>query len=87
MTLANVPIIPDHSIGEFRLLGHSVPGECSSVVEHSPGMLCLKFPQQLMVGYRRHIDDTIASYIRNAVMTEFSVVAEAKIIEAKMSNQ
>jgi hypothetical protein len=36
----------------------------------------------MMVGYRRHIDDTIAAYIRNAEMTEFSGAAEAKIIEA-----
>jgi hypothetical protein len=34
------------------------------------------------VGYRRHIDDTIAAaYIRNAEMTEFSGVAEAKSLK------
>jgi hypothetical protein len=32
----------------------------------------------MMVGYRRHIGDTIAAYIHNAEMTEFSGVAEAK---------
>jgi hypothetical protein len=31
----------------------------------------------MMVGYRRHIDDTIAAYIRNAEMIEFSGVTEA----------
>jgi hypothetical protein len=34
-----------------------------------------------MVGYRRHIDDTIAAYICNAEMTEFSGVAEAKSLK------
>jgi hypothetical protein len=41
----------------------------------------------MMVGYVRHIDDTIATYIRNAEMTEFGGVAEAKIIEAITTNQ
>jgi hypothetical protein len=34
-----------------------------------------------MVGYRWHIDDTIATYIRNAEMTEFSGVAGAKSLK------
>jgi hypothetical protein len=40
-----------------------------------------------MVGYRWYIDDTIATYIYTAGMTEFTGVAEAKIIEAKITNQ
>jgi hypothetical protein len=35
----------------------------------------------MMVGYRRHIDDTIAAYIRNAEVTEFSGAAEAKSLK------
>jgi hypothetical protein len=35
----------------------------------------------MMVGYRRHIDDTIAAYILDAEMTEFSGVAEAKSLK------
>jgi hypothetical protein len=34
----------------------------------------------MMAGYRRHID-TIAAHIRNAEMTEFSGVAEAKSLK------
>jgi hypothetical protein len=41
----------------------------------------------MIVGYRQHIDDTIATYIRNEEMTEFSGVAEAKVIEATITNQ
>jgi hypothetical protein len=35
----------------------------------------------MKVGYRRHIDDTIATHIRNAEMTDFSGVAEAKSLK------
>jgi hypothetical protein len=35
----------------------------------------------MKVGYRRHIDNTIAAHIRNAEMTDFSGVAEAKSLK------
>jgi hypothetical protein len=35
----------------------------------------------MKVGYRRHIDDTIAAHIRNAEMTGFSGVAETKTLK------
>jgi hypothetical protein len=35
----------------------------------------------MMVGYRRHIDDTIATHIRNAEMTEFSEAAEEESLK------
>jgi hypothetical protein len=41
----------------------------------------------MMAGYRRHIDVAIATYIRNAEMTEFSGVAEVKVIEAIITDQ
>jgi hypothetical protein len=35
----------------------------------------------MMVGYRRHIDGTVATCIRNAEMTEFGGAAEAKSLK------
>jgi hypothetical protein len=35
----------------------------------------------MVAGYRRHIHDTIATHIRNAEMTDFSEVAEAKSLK------
>jgi hypothetical protein len=40
----------------------------------------------MKVKYRRHTDNTIATHIHNAEMTDFSGVAEAKIIEAMVAN-
>jgi hypothetical protein len=35
----------------------------------------------MVAGYRRHIDNTIAAHIRNAEMTDFNGVAEAKSLK------
>jgi hypothetical protein len=35
----------------------------------------------MKVGYRQHIHDAIATHIRNAEMTDFSGVAEAKSLK------
>jgi hypothetical protein len=35
----------------------------------------------MKVGYRQHIHHTIATHIRNAEMTDFSGVAEAKSLK------